>query len=155
MIIKRTVVGGFVAGALLAMSGAATASGFALIEQSASGLGNAYAGGAASADDASTVFYNPAGMTNIKGSQVVVALHAIQPSAKFSNNGSTAGLGSDNGGDAGSLALVPNFYYVADINEQWKYGIGVNSPFGLKTEYASTWIGRNLAIKSEIGRAHV
>ena len=77
MIIKRTIVGGFVAGALLAMSGAATASGFALIEQSASGLGNAYAGGAASADDASTVFYNPAGMSNIKGSQVLVAMHAM------------------------------------------------------------------------------
>jgi long-chain fatty acid transport protein len=154
MIIKRTIVGGLVAGALLAMSGAASASGFALIEQSASGLGNAYAGGAASADDASTVFYNPAGMSNIKGSQIVVALHAIQPSSKFSNNGSTS-LTGDNGGDAGSLALVPNFYYVADINEQWKYGIGVNSPFGLKTEYSSSWIGRNLAIKSELKTVNI
>jgi long-chain fatty acid transport protein len=150
MVMKKTLVGGLVAGALLAMSGTATASGFALIEQSASGLGNAYAGGAASAEDASTVFFNPAGMSNVKGSQFVAALHAIKPSAKFSNNGSFAALGTDNGGDAGSLALVPNFYYVADINEQWKYGVGVNSPFGLKTEYTSTWVGRNLAIKSDL-----
>lgn len=150
MVIKRTLTGGLVAGALLAMSGTATASGFALIEQSASGLGNAYAGGAASADDASTVFFNPAGMSNIKGSQLVVAVHAIKPSANFANNGSFAALGTDNGGDAGSLALVPNFYYVGDINEQWKYGVGVNSPFGLKTEYTSTWIGKNLALKSDL-----
>jgi long-chain fatty acid transport protein len=150
MVIKRTMVGGLVAGALLVMSGTASASGFALIEQSASGLGNAYAGGAASAEDASTVFFNPAGMSNVKGSQFVAALHAIKPSAKFSNNGSTGALGTDNGGDAGSLALVPNFYYVADINEQWKYGVGVYTPFGLKTEYTSTWVGRNLAIKSDL-----
>ena len=147
---KRTDLCVFVAGAMLAMSGTAAASGFALIEQSGSGLGNAYAGGAASAEDASTIFFNPAGMANIKGRQLVVAAHAIKPSAKFSNNGSSAALGTDNGGDAGSLALVPNFYYVADINPQWKYGVGMNSPFGLKTEYSSTWIGRNLAIKSDI-----
>lgn len=147
---KQTVLVYSMAAALSVLSGQAAASGFALIEQSGSGLGNAYAGGAASAEDASTVFFNPAGMANIKGRQFVVAAHAIKPSAKFSNNGSFAALGTDNGGDAGSLAIIPNFYYVADINQQWKYGAGVNSPFGLKTEYSSTWIGRNLAIKSDL-----
>jgi long-chain fatty acid transport protein len=155
MIIKKMMVTGFVAGSMLAISGAATASGFALIEQSSSGLGNAYAGGAASADDASTVYFNPAGMTNIKGSQVLVAVHAIKPSAQFSNNGSFAGLGTDTGGDAGSLALVPSLYLVGDINEQWKYGVGVSSPFGLKTEYASSWIGRYVALKSELKTVNV
>ena len=150
MMFNRTRVSFLVAGAMMMMSGTAAASGFALIEQSASGMGNAFAGGAAGAEDASTVFFNPAGMSNIQGRQLVVALHAIKPSAKFSNNGSFGALGTDNGGDAGSLALVPNFYYVADINEQWKYGVGVNSPFGLKTEYSTTWIGRNLAIKSDL-----
>ena len=150
MIPKSTKISMLVAGAMLAISGTAGASGFALIEQSGSGLGNAYAGGAAGAEDASTIFFNPAGMANVKGRQFVVAAHAIKPSAKFTNNGSNGALGTDNGGEAGSLALVPNFYYVADINQQWKYGVGVNSPFGLKTEYSSTWIGRNLAIKSDL-----
>ena len=59
MMSTRTMVSGLVAGAVLAMSGTAGASGFALIEQSGSGLGNAYAGGAAGAEDASTIFYNP------------------------------------------------------------------------------------------------
>ena len=42
---------------------AAHAAGFALIEQNASGMGNAYAGGSAIAEDASTIYFNPAGMT--------------------------------------------------------------------------------------------
>jgi long-chain fatty acid transport protein len=154
MIMKKMMVTGFVAGSMLAISGAASASGFALIEQSSSGLGNAYAGGSAIAEDASTVYFNPAGMANIKGSQVLVAVHAIKPSAQFSDTGSTATV-TDNGGDAGSLALVPSLYLVGDINEQWKYGIGVSSPFGLKTEYTSTWTGRYLAIKSELKTVNV
>ena len=67
MMFKQKMLSWSVASALMVMSGAASASGFALIEQSASGLGNAFAGGAASADDASTVFFNPAGMSRIDG----------------------------------------------------------------------------------------
>ena len=48
------------------------AAGFALTEQSASGLGNAYAGAAASAQDISTIFFNPAGLTQFSGTQVTV-----------------------------------------------------------------------------------
>ena len=40
-------------------TGQAFAAGFALIEQSGSGMGNAYSGAAASAEDASTIFFNP------------------------------------------------------------------------------------------------
>ena len=49
------------------------ASSFALIEQSASGQGSAYAGASAIAEDASTIFFNPAGMTRLSGQQIVVA----------------------------------------------------------------------------------
>ena len=64
-------------------SNPAAASAFALIEQGVKGLGNAYAGGAASADDASTVFFNPAGMTRLSGRQFAVAGHLVTPSAKL------------------------------------------------------------------------
>ena len=64
---------------------AAQAAGFALIEQSASGMGNAFAGGSAVAEDASTIFFNPAGMTYIQGTQAVGALHLIKPNAEFNN----------------------------------------------------------------------
>lgn len=154
MQLKRTVIAGCVMAALAAISGNAAASGFALIEQSASGLGNAYAGGAASAEDASTIFFNPAGMSRLQGKQVVVALHAIKPSAKFS--GTATGLaplqvaGTGTGGDAGDLALVPNGYFAMEINPQMRFGLGINVPFGLQTEYDANWMGRFQAIKSKI-----
>ena len=131
----------------------AHAAGFALIEQNASGLGNAYAGQAAAATDASTVFFNPAGMGLLPGSQLVVAGNLIKPSAEFQNGGSTAAplqtLG-DAGGDAGDLGFVPNFYYVTPVNQDLSLGIGLNAPFGLKTEYDQTWMGRFQAVTSEV-----
>ncbi len=132
---------------------AAQAAGFALIEQSGSGMGNAYAGAAAVAEDASTVFFNPAGMTYIQGTQAVGALHLIKPNAEFNNKGSVAGLGKPLGGegpDAGDLAFVPNLYFKMDINDNVKFGVGVNAPFGLKTEYDDKWMGRFQADKSEV-----
>ena len=130
---------------------AANAAGFALIEQSASGMGNAFAGGGAVAEDASTIYFNPAGMTYIEGTQLVGALHLIKPNVEF--NGTISPLGKpvgDNGGDAGSLAFVPNMYFKTDFNDSVKLGVGVSAPFGLKTEYNSTWKGRFHAIKSEV-----
>jgi len=131
----------------------AQAAGFALIEQNASGLGNAYAGAAAVAEDASTIFFNPAGMTYIKGSQGVGAIHFIKPNAEFNNQGSVNAVGQplgDEGPNAGNLALVPNAYYKTDLNENIKIGLGINVPFGLKTEYDKEWIGRFQGDMSEL-----
>lgn len=143
-----------VAGALLAMAGHAAASGFALLEQGASGMGNAYAGGAAVAEDASTIFFNPAGLSRLSGKQIVVAAHAIRPSAKFA--GTATGLaplqvaGTNAGGDAGDWALVPNGYFAMELTPQLKAGIGMNAPFGLQTSYDANWMGRFQAIKSKV-----
>src|SRR5437762_5579582 len=96
----------------------ARAAAFALHEQGVSGLGNAYAGAAAVAEDASTIWWNPAGMTRLQGITATAALHVITPSAKFNNNNSQAACISaavcrplgGNGGDAGDTAYVPNAY---------------------------------------------
>ena len=139
----------------LVTSASVQAAGFALIEQNASGMGNAYAGGGAIAEDASTIFFNPAGMTYIDGTQAVGALHLIKPNAEFKNNGSVAAnfgrpLG-DEGPDAGDLAFVPNFYFMMALTPTVKVGVGVNAPFGLKTEYDDDdWIGRFQADESEV-----
>ena len=143
----------------------ASAAGFALIEQSGSGMGNAFAGAAATAEDASTIFYNPAGMSLLSGVQFGVAGHAIDLSAKFSNAGtsrSAAGgaiplgpVSGGNGGNAGDISFVPNFYITAPINDKWTVGLGVNAPFGLKTEYDSNWVGRYQGIKSELTSINV
>src|SRR5712692_5753668 len=136
--------------ALTGFSGGAGAAGFQLLEQNASGLGNAFAGTAAVAEDASTIFFNPAGMTRLPGSQLVIVASGIRLSAKFHDAGSSAALGTNEGGDAGDWAVLPILYYAMDINPSWKFGLGVNSPFGLKTEYDSQWIGRLQGIKSEL-----
>ncbi|HVS55396.1 MAG TPA: outer membrane protein transport protein [Casimicrobiaceae bacterium] len=139
-------------------AGLADGSAFALQEQSGSGLGNAFAGGAATAEDASTIFTNPAGMSRLTNMQVVGAGSLICLQAKFSDNGSLPAafqsLGG-NGGDAGSCNVVPALYLAAPINSQWSVGIGVNVPFGLKTEYDSDWIGRFQAVKSKIETINV
>lgn len=146
MTFKQTMVGWSVASALLALSGAASASGFALIEQNASGMGNAFAGGAAIADDASTVFFNPAGMTRLAGKQIAIAAHYIKPSMKYSGTG----MNSNMGGDAGGPAIVPNAYFVMEMDSGMNFGLGLNAPFGLQTEYDSAWAGQHQAIKSKI-----
>lgn len=155
--------------ALLAclFSGAASASGFQLLEQNASGLGNAYAGSAAVAEDASTIFFNPAGLTALpQGKNLVLAGNAIKPSAKFSDSGiSRTGGGrtmvglvatqtdfgsSGSGGDAGSLAFVPAAYFAMSLDAKWTVGLGINAPFGMKTEYEDGWMGRFQGIKSDM-----
>jgi long-chain fatty acid transport protein len=132
----------------------AAAVGFALEHQSVSNMGYAFAGGAASAEDASTIFWNPAGMTRLPGRQAVVGLNAIYGSARFRNDGTTSSAGPAfpiTGGDGGNpvgLNWVPNLYYSADLGRDLKGGIGINSPFGLRTEYPADWMGRYHAIDS-------
>ena len=136
--------------ALAGFAGLTQAAGFALVEQNASGLGNAYAGQAASAQDASTIFFNPAGMTYLPDRQVVLAGHLIKPQAKFTGTVSPASLGGGNGGDAGELAFVPNAYCAFRLTPDVSLGLGLNAPFGLKTEYDPTWKGRTQSTKSEL-----
>src|SRR5204863_6279853 len=101
--IRKTALSLAVAGAFAGGASQAHASAFALIEQSASGLANSYAGAAAAADDASIIFYNPAGMSLLPGGmQVSAGLALINLSVKFSDSGSAQGGG--NGGDAGDLS---------------------------------------------------
>src|ERR1700693_3891738 len=91
--ITKTALSLAVAGAFAGGATQAHASAFALIEQSASGLGNSFAGAAASAEDASTIYYNPAGMSLLPGMQLSAGLALINLSAKFSDSGSTAAPG--------------------------------------------------------------
>ncbi|MCC7483362.1 MAG: outer membrane protein transport protein [Burkholderiales bacterium] len=166
----RTLISAAVSAAVTGFGcGGALASGFALIEQNASGIGNAYAGQAATAQDASTIFFNPAGMTRLPGRQFVLGGHAIRPSADFSNTGSTpaftlappplpAGAAfplGGNGGDGGDWAFVPNAYLSWQVNPNWFIGVGLNAPFGLKTDYDTGWVGRFHGLKSELKTINV
>src|SRR5512141_952299 len=148
-----------VAGAVLALGAShAQATGFQLNENSASSIGNALAAGAAFTDDVTAMWWNPAALSQFKTKQVAGALHIITPSIKFSNDASAAAANQplgNNGGDAGGVNFVPNMYFSMPINNEWAFGIGVNAPFGLTTEYDDGWIGRYQALKSQIKTINV
>jgi long-chain fatty acid transport protein len=137
----------------------AFASGFQLFEQNASGLGNAYAGQAAGAKDASAIHFNAAALTRVKGWNLVVSVEPIGLSNTFANTGSTvpkAGaytfnvpLGNE-GGDAGGWIPVPNGYLSGQVTERIWIGVGVNVPFGLETDWDRAWMGRFHATKSKV-----
>lgn len=131
-------------------------SGFALIEVNATGQGNAYAGASAYTNNASTIFFNPAGMMNLDGQELVLAAHYIEPSSDFNNDGSTLApafapatiSGEDD--DGGSGAFVPNLYWAKPLEGDMTFGFGVNTPFGLKTEYDDEWVGRYHGVLSDL-----
>ncbi|MCC7327959.1 MAG: outer membrane protein transport protein [Burkholderiales bacterium] len=142
-------------GALVLALGATQAlgTGFQLNEQSGSGLGNAFAAGAAATDDVSAMWSNPAALAQFPKTQGAAVLNIITPSIKFRNEASLPAtnqpLGGD-GGDAGGFNFVPNMYVSVPINQQWTFGLGINVPFGLTTEYDDGWLGRYQSLKSEI-----
>lgn len=128
---------------LTVFSGVVSASGFQLLEQNASGIGNAYAGSAAVAENASTIFYNPAGMTQLQSREVSGGVSLISPSFTFDNKGSNTGAfsASSEGGNAGGLAALPNGYFSMAVTKDIYVGLGVGAPFGMKTEYKDDWVG--------------
>ncbi|RMG39464.1 MAG: aromatic hydrocarbon degradation protein [Candidatus Dadabacteria bacterium] len=140
----------------------AVAGGFAILEQSAEGVGYGFAGAAAGYGDGSSVHFNPAAMSRIEDTKVSAGVHFVIPQAEFTNQGSTiaAALGGTplaggNGPDGGETGIVPNFYAIHKLNDCWTAGLGVNAPFGLGTEYSDTWVGRYQAIKSELKTVNI
>ncbi|MFL1524466.1 OmpP1/FadL family transporter [Pseudomonas sp. O230] len=125
------------------------ASGFALNEQSISGMGTGFAGRSSSADDASTVFGNPAGMARLKREQVTGGVAFIDAHADISDASSRPNRGT-NKGDMVPFMGVPMGYYVKPIDEQWAVGFGVYAPFGLVTDYENGFAGKYFGSKSEV-----
>jgi long-chain fatty acid transport protein len=141
-------------------TGPAFGAGFALPVQSASGLGNSFAGVGAAAEDASTIYWNPAGMSKLPaGKQFVGSGEYIMPSIKFRDGGSAAAINrtdfGNTGGNVGHAVFVPNAYFAMDFTPALKFGIGLNVPFGLKTQYDAAWLGRFQGIKSELESLNV
>lgn len=124
------------------------ASGFALNEQSISGMGTGFAGRSSSADDASTIFGNPAGMSRIKRQEVTGGIAAIDASTDIKDaQGAHPGT---NKGDMVPFTTVPMGYYVKPIDDHWAFGLGVYAPFGLITDYENGFQGAGFGSKSEV-----
>ncbi|MDH5515938.1 MAG: outer membrane protein transport protein [Gammaproteobacteria bacterium] len=154
-----------IAGLLSLTSGSALAAGFALIEQSVSSMGTAYAGAGSAAEDASYIYFNPASMSRLEGTQVSGGLHVVLPKTEFSGDASynptylgspppPSGppilAGADNNTDAGVTGAVPHFAYVRELNDKMNFGLTINVPFGLKTEYGNGWVGRYSSTEGEV-----
>ena len=125
------------------------ASGFALNEQSISGMGTGFAGRSSAADDASTIAGNPAGMSRIKREQVTGGVAFIDAHTDISDASSRPN-GGTNKGDMVPFMGVPMGYYVKPIDDHWAFGIGVYAPFGLVTDYENGFAGRYFGSKSEV-----
>ncbi|MCU1716258.1 OmpP1/FadL family transporter [Pseudomonas sp. 5P_3.1_Bac2] len=124
------------------------AGGFALNEQSISGMGTSFAGRSSSADDATTVASNPAGMSRLKREQISVGAAVL-----FAKSDISKASGVDNGtnhGDMVPVVGVPMGYYVKPLNEDWTFGLGMYVPFGLMTDYEGSFQGRYHGKKSQV-----
>ena len=130
-----------------ALSTQALAAGFALNEQSISGMGTSFAGRSSSADDATTLFGNPAGMSRLKREEVSFGVAAIHANTDIKNAGGAPG---SNDGDMVPFTAVPMGYYVKPIDDKWAVGVGVYVPFGLITDYEGGFSGRYHGDYSEV-----
>jgi long-chain fatty acid transport protein len=147
---------------LFGFAGVANAAGLAVSAQTGSGVGNAFAGAAASAEDAGTIFANPAGMTYLpQGHSISLGASLLNRSVEFKNQGSTDhvaarfGVNNANGGDAGGLAILPIGYWAYSIAPDVWVGVGVSPTFGNKTEYNNNFIGKSAGYMSEVKQINI
>lgn len=150
--LRRFFVHGAWFGAMVGMVAATAetqAAGLFLSEMATPDLGTAAAGRAAAADNAATAFGNPAGMTRLKESQLLVGLQPAYGISEF-NKGDDTTVSGGNGGNA--LGFIPSagFYYVHAVTPDFRLGISTGSNFGLSAEYEQGWSGRYYGTKSEL-----
>lgn len=123
------------------------AASFQILEQSPAHLGKAFAGTASDVADASSVFFNPAGIVELDRPTLTLGANAIFTSSKFKNeNSNTNGIA----GKTDEIGYVPNIYYVHPLSEKLSFGFGVNAPYGLASKYDDNWNGRYLATYSKL-----
>lgn len=147
--VTRAYLAGSVTAAFAAtvlMGSAARAGGLLLYEYGTAEPGLAAAGYAARAQDASTAFTNPAGMTQLDGTQVLVGGQLMWMNTQFSIDGATSpGLGSGDGGRVyGSNGYVPGggAFLTHRVSPDLALGFAVAGNFGSMLDYDDGWVGR-------------
>ena len=133
-------------GALLHQS--ARAGGISLYEISTPDVGLASAGYAAAAQDASTLFKNPAGMSRLEGGQLQSSLQVLYGNAKFSGDSKTSPGG--NGDNAIGALPGASLFITYPVTEKVTVGMGTFSYFGLAQDYGNDWAGRYYVQKATL-----
>ncbi|MCB2386551.1 OmpP1/FadL family transporter [Thalassolituus alkanivorans] len=156
---KPSVLAVAVAAASLFSAGV-QASGFKINEQSASGAGRAFAGSAAVANDASVVFFNPAGMSRLERSQASFGFTYLQlegsfegvrtnPTGLVTSDTAEAGVYND-GGDFMPDKVIPFGYIVHKLDDKAAVGLGIFAPFGTATDYKSGSLAGGFADETQL-----
>jgi long-chain fatty acid transport protein len=145
-------------------AGTAQGAGFYIKEQSVTGLGRAFAGEAAIGEDASTIYFNPAAMTELRGPEAQIGVHLLVPRSELTNAGSAyqfgstpiAPIGGGNGGNPYDPTPVPNGFAAMPFagGDLW-FGIGITAPFGLANKYDDGWFGRYDSLETELTTINV
>ncbi len=145
----RAFLGLSAVGLMLALPmSSAQAGAFSIYEQGARAMGRASAF-AASPSDPSAMFYNPAGLAMLDGTQIYVGATLIAPSGEFEGSGALAGVTET---QTSHVFTPPNVYISHRLNEKIVLGLGVHAPFGLGTEWENpeSFTGRYLSTKTDI-----
>lgn len=158
MVNNRLTQKGLIGAALAGFALVASASGFQIQEQDAAHLGLAYAGTAAlSSTDASTSWYNPAGLTQLDDKHLAITAIGIHSDAEINltRATSTTGIsllqpGKENKAHPGGVIPVGSLHYAARFAPNWGFGLSLAAPFGLVTDYDETSYVRYVATKSEL-----
>ncbi|PAU38636.1 aromatic hydrocarbon degradation protein [Vibrio coralliilyticus] len=145
---NKTLLSLAVAGGLLSASASVNAAGFQLAEYSATGLGRAYAGEAAMADNASAQWRNPAMLTYLEGTQISVGAIYVNPNVDVSGtiNNSLRADSEDFADDA----VIPNFYLSHQYSEQLVLGLALGTNYGMETnlgtDFAASHFGNEASV---------
>lgn len=147
---KLTIIGSAIAcGA--ALSTTVHGGGIELYEIATPDVGLASAGYAARAQDASTLFKNPAGMSLLPGSQFQGGAQLTYGNVEFSHDSSTSSfLGNDNGGNAIGALPAAGLFFSQQLSERFAVGFGAFSYFGLVEKFDDNWVGRYYIQKSAL-----
>ena len=147
---KLTIIGSAIAcGA--ALSTTVHGGGIELYEIATPDVGLASAGYAARAQDASTLFKNPAGMSLLPGSQFQGGAQLTYGNVEFSHDSSTSSfLGNDNGGNAIGALPAAGLFFSQQLSERFAVGFGAFSYFGLVEKFNDNWVGRYYIQKSAL-----
>ncbi len=123
--------------------------------QGVKALGVSFAGRSVNLDDATTVWFNPAGLTRLTKRWVITtAAPVITYSLDYTDRASASAIGQPLSGpstvNGGTTSAVPHFYVARKLKDDVSFGFGVNFPFGLSSDYDETWVGRYHATRSEL-----
>lgn len=111
-------------------------------------IGPALSGLTGSANDATSVFSSPAGITRLDRPEIVVQTALVYESSKFEVDKATFG-GGDGDNDQ-QIAAIPGIFYVHPLGERWRLGLSVNVPSGIGYDFGTNWSGRYHVTKTSL-----